>query len=412
MKTFSIRLSLLAACLIAADVWAQTTPPASADSNPAATTGRAQDNTGVPSYQKIEPPATRAYDLPDALPRGTTQDPLGVPSYRLGDPLGAPSTGGLPSPGGQLPGTPPSLGEIQDPTPLPDYRRPAGDPSGLPDTDLSTPNWRSRTPAVDPPAATAPAAALAPVPGDPLKRPSTAQPGEQPRDVPFDPNAELQYTPPGAEPEDLPPTAPLGAPTLDRPQPGESSIEPPPRRPFGDPGLTPWPRSEEPDGSAKADTDADKPKRVAVEIRVIRPGSKRLVYNAQVAIFTIGDNPQRIRSGVTGLSGGPFEAERQGQLDPAYGKLLVVAAREDKIGSTVIVYDPELRNWRPEPAYDDSQWDNRQDWRVISGDEPRWPGEGGSTFLADPEPIRVPLDQDRAGAGRAHRAGDSRSCGC
>lgn len=350
MKAFSIWLLALAACFVVAESVAQTTPPSSGDTSGAGDYRRTEPSDSTPSYRRIEPP---------------------------------------------------SLGEMRDPTPIPDYRLPTeteGAPTP-PTPDTIPPYRRFDVPGVTPPLETTPG--FDTVPDYRRPAPSTEQPGEIPGDIRDD----LQFTPPGGAMDLVPPRAPAEATPLEgtrEPAPLEPTpptpTEPTPARPFAEPAPT-------------VEPPADEPERLPVEIRVIRPGTKRLVYNAQVAIFTIGENSRRIRSGMTGLGGGPFDAEQRKPLDPSLGKLLVVAARGDKIGSTVIVYDPDKRNWRPEPAYDKSQWDIRKDWRPMSRSERIWrPLDETERDSWTPEPIRVLLDEDRAGVYRASTYG--RPCGC
>lgn len=99
---------------------------------------------------------------------------------------------------------------------------------------------------------------------------------------------------------------------------------------------------------------------------MIQPGTNKLVYKADVSLYTRGDRPVRISEGLTGLSGEPFDAGAEGTLDPSFGRLLVIARKYGMTGSMEISYDRDRRYWKQ--AYDPVRqlWTrdhDRGDWR-------------------------------------------------
>lgn len=111
---------------------------------------------------------------------------------------------------------------------------------------------------------------------------------------------------------------------------------------------------------------ADLPEQPEVKIRVIQPGTNKLVYKAEVSVYTTRERPERICGGLTGLSGEPFDAATRCQLDPSFSTLLVVAEKHGIAGSMEITYDHRQYYWKQ--AYDPVRrlWradHNRGDWR-------------------------------------------------
>lgn len=87
----------------------------------------------------------------------------------------------------------------------------------------------------------------------------------------------------------------------------------------------------------------------ATKIAVIQPGTNRLISHAEVSLFTTGGEPKRVEKGRTGMTGQPCTIA---DPDPFYAVLLVVVKKGPLQGSAKIVYDVELREWKPAVSYD------------------------------------------------------------
>ena len=106
--------------------------------------------------------------------------------------------------------------------------------------------------------------------------------------------------------------------------------------------------------------------RVPLKILVIQPKTERLLYFADVSIFSNDTPPVSIRKGATGRTGEPFEAEAEQPLDTALQTLVVVAERGSITGTTQIFYDPKLRAWQQPDRY---EFDAAAgDWRHLVSD--------------------------------------------
>lgn len=103
--------------------------------------------------------------------------------------------------------------------------------------------------------------------------------------------------------------------------------------------------------------------KVPLKILVIQPKTERLLYLADVSIFTNGTPPVCIREGSTGHTGEPFEAEAEQPLDTALQTLVVVAEHGGVRGTTEILYNPKLGAWQQPDRYEfDAE---AGDWRHL-----------------------------------------------
>ena len=117
-------------------------------------------------------------------------------------------------------------------------------------------------------------------------------------------------------------------------------------------------------GAASPETRADTEN--SLQIRVIQPRTDKLVHGADVSVQTSGTVPTQISAGRTGLTGEPFRADKKEALPPSLGRLVVVARKSGRSGSTQIFYDRRRHAWQQPFYYEFDQ--EKGDWRRVVPD--------------------------------------------